>query len=306
MNEIALQFREVGKCEAIKPFMSTIVTSPYTVTRNAMKTLKHLLTWTAMVLLSLTACNKEADEPSIPSLDIAAATDNAKADDYFTDMQDQADAAADANGLRDAEDACAPTITIDTLAMPHTMTIDFGTSDCTAANGRMRRGVLAVTFTGSYREAGTVITVTPQGYYVNDNHVEGSRTITNMGLNEDHQPWFAVVDEATITAADGSWTATRHAERVRTWTAGSDTQTRQDDAYVVTGNGHGVNRNGVAYTSSIISPLHRHVGCPFITQGTVQVLRENMPTRTIDYGNGDCDNTYTVTVNGHTFTGTIG
>ena len=204
------------------------------------------------------------------------------------------------------DEACAPTVTLDTLAGPHTLTIDFGNTDCTASNGRMRRGVLSVTFTGRYRDAGTVITIMPQGYFVNDNHVEGTRTVTNMGMNEDHHPWFTIVTNATVTAADGTWTATHHAERVRTWMEGYDTPTPEDDAYQITGNGHGVNRNGVSYTSTITSPLHVSAGCPYITQGTVEVTREGQPVRVLDYGNGDCDNTYTVTVNGQSHTVTIG
>ena len=266
--------------------------------------------WTSLVLLSLAACKKDSDQPASPAapagVDLTSSLDNVKADDYFNDIQQEVDNAASSNGLRSVDVACAPTVTVDTLATPHTMTIDFGTSDCTAANGRMRRGVLDVTFTGPYRAAGTIITITPQGYYSDDNHVEGMRSVTNMGLNEDHKPWFAVVTDATVTAGNGSWTATHHAERVRTWVEGSDTQTPQDDAYKITGNGHGVNRNGVSYTSVITSPLRVHWGCPYITQGTVEITPEGHPVRTIDYGNGDCDNTYTVTVNGQTHTVTIG
>ncbi len=270
-----------------------------------MKTLKHA-TWTVIALLALAGCKKESDEPTQPTFDYTAAQDNTKADNYFNDIQAQVDAAASSNGLRSADEACAPVITIDTLAVPHTMIIDFGNSDCTAANGSMRRGVLSVTYTGRYRDAGTVITIVPQGYFRDDNHVEGTRTVTNMGMNEQHLPWFTVVTDVTVTAADGSWTATHHAEHVRTWTMGSDTHEWSDDAYLITGNGHGVNRNGVSYTSTITSPLHVASGCPFITQGTVEVTRQGQPVRVIDYGNGDCDNSYTVTVNGQSHSGTIG
>ena len=268
------------------------------------------LAWTSLFLLSLAACKKDSDEPASPAaptstVDLTAAMDNVNADNYFNDIQVEVDNAASSNGLRSMDEDCAPTVTVDTLEMPHTITIDFGTSDCTAANGRMRRGVLYVPFTGPYRAAGTVITIPPQGYYVDDNHVAGTRTVTNMGLNEDHKPWFTVVTDATVTAGDGSWTATHHAERVRTWADGFDTPTQQDDAYKITGNGHGVNRNGVSYTSVITSPLRVHWGCPYITQGTVEITPEGHPVRTIDYGNGDCDNTYTVTVNGQSHTVTI-
>lgn len=265
------------------------------------------LTATAMLLLA--ACNKDKDDAMAPDtggIDYTAATDQAMGSDIGNDMLQQVDAAALSNGVRSTEDACSPSVTIDTVAFPHTMDIDFGSTNCTAANGRMRRGVLHVTFTGPYHAPGTVITITPQGYYVNDNHVEGTKTVTNMGLNEDHVPYFTVVADLTVIAGNGNWTATHHAERIRTWVEGSDTPDHADDAYVITGHGHGVNRLGHAYVMNIQEPLHVHAGCPFITQGVVAVTPENQPERTIDYGDGSCDNTATVTVDGQSFTITIG
>ncbi len=268
-----------------------------------------IITITASACLLLAACNKDKDAPTAPGtggVDYTAATDQAMSSGIGNDMLQQADAAASSNGIRSTEDACAPTVTIDTVADPHTMIIDFGAANCTAANGRMRRGVLHVTFTGPYHAPGTVITITPQDYYVDNNHVEGTKTVTNMGLNDDHLPYFTIVEDLTVTAGNGSWTATHHAERIRTWAQGSDTPDPSDDAYVITGHGHGVNRHSHAYVMNIQEPLHVHAGCPFITQGVVAVTPENQPTRTLDYGDGSCDNTATVTVNGQSFTITIG
>ena len=244
-----------------------------------MKDLKHVA-WTAIVLLALAGCRKEKEEPAQLSFDYTTAQDNATADDYFNDMMQQVDGAATDEGLRDTDDPCAPTVTIDLGAMPHTMTVDFGSTNCTALNGRMRRGVLFVTFTGAYGDPGTVITITPQNYYVNDHHVEGSKTVTNMGENTAHQPYFNVTVDGTITAPDGSWTATHHSQRVRTWTGGSDTpMTWTDDAYTITGTGNGVNRNGLPYTMAITNALHVNWGCPYITQGTLTLTPQDLPTR---------------------------
>lgn len=259
-----------------------------------------------MITLAFASCRKDQVAPEAPGPDFTAAADHARALDYFSDMMDQVDAAATDNGLRDAEDACAPTVTYDTTAMPHTMTIDFGAVNCTAANGRTRRGLIRVSYTGPYAAPGTVITITPQEYYVNDNHVEGTKTVTNMGLNAGQEPWFTVVVDATITAGDGSWTTSHHADRIRTWTAGSTTINPIDDAYRITGEGHGVNRNGLPYSASINAPLHVQAGCPFITQGTVAITPEGLPVRTIDFGDGACDNIAVVSVNGFTFTILLG
>lgn len=269
----------------------------------------RLLPFAAVCLvLAFTACKKDdgaAPDPT-PSYDYASATDEARIEDAFNDMLAQVDNAAAANGLRDTDDPCAPTITFDTTATPHTLTVDFGPVDCTALNGRVRRGKLRVGFTGPYAHPGTVITITPQDYYVNDHHVTGTKTVTNMGVNGEGQPYFDVVVDGALTAPDGSWTATHQAHRTRTWIAGHGTPDPLDDVYRITGGGSGVDRHDVAYTVSITSPLRVAVGCPYITQGAVTVTAAGGTTWSVDYGNGACDANFSVTVNGHTFPLVIG
>lgn len=256
-------------------------------------------------LLALVACKKDDEEPL--DLDYTSASDNARIEDAFSDVLTQVDKAVDDNGLRGADDACAPVITFDTITSPHTITVDFGEVNCTASNGRTRRGRILVSYTGRYRDPGTVITITPQDYYVNDNHLEGTKTVTNMGQDLDGHTYFTVAVNGTLTAGDGSWTATHEAQRTRTWIAGEETTGLiTDDVYLITGGGNGVNRNGVAYTVSITNALRVEVGCPFITAGTVVITPQDKPARTIDYGSGSCDGTFTISVNGHTFTITIG
>lgn len=253
-------------------------------------------------MLALSSCRKE----EIRDLDYTSASDNARAEDAFSDMLNQVEKAAEDNGLRGMEDACEPVITFDTLSSPRTITIDFGTVNCEAANGRTRRGKIQVSYTGRYRDPGTVITITPDNYHVNDNLVEGTKTVTNMGTDPNGNLYYTVSVNGTVTAGDGSWSATHVANRVRTWVQGSDTPTLLDDVYEITGGGSGVNRNGIAYTVSITSALRVALGCAWITAGSVQITPQDRPVRSIDYGNGSCDGTFSVTVNGQTFTITFG
>lgn len=256
----------------------------------------------SLITFSLTACRKDKDDDPI-DVDYTSASDNARAEDVFSDMLAQVDKAVDDNGLRDA---CDPVVTFDTTSSPRTITLDFGTVNCTASNGRLRRGRILVTYTGRYRDAGTVITITPEEYYVNNNLVTGLKTVTNLGLDANDHPSFAVTVNGAITAADGSWTATHTAARTRTWIEGFGTPELSDDVYLITGGGSGVNRNGLPYTTAITQALRVALSCPFITAGTVQVTPASGVVRTIDYGSGACDGTFTVTVNGQTFTVTIG
>lgn len=269
--------------------------------RKTMKNRKLILLIPAFAI-GLLACRK--DKTEAPDMDYTAASDNARADDIFNDMLSMVDKAVDDNGLRDL---CDPTVTFDTTTTPRTITLDFGDVNCTASNGRLRRGQILVSYTGRYRDEGTVITITPLNYYVNNNLVTGTKTVTNMGLNANDQPYFAIVVNGTITAGDGSWVATHQAQRVRTWIQGSGTAQLSDDVYLITGGGSGVNRNGIPYVTEITSALRIELGCNwYVVSGTVVVTPTGRPARTIDYGNGACDGTFTVSVNGQTYTITIG
>lgn len=265
--------------------------------RTRTPSLLPLLVLLSLVILS--ACRKEK-EPR--DNDLTSALDNRIAEAAFNDMLKQADDAAKDGGLRELMDPCVVELTIDTTSMPRTLLIDFGTVNCTSQDGRQRRGKILVTFTGPYRAPGTVITITPQGYHVDDYLIQGTKTVTNLGLNSNGQTHFSVVVSGTITAPNGGWTSTHQAQRVRTWIAGETTQTPWDDEYLITGSGSGVNRNGIAYTLLITQALHVKIGCWYITAGKLEITPQGKPTRYIDFGNGNCDAGFTVTVNGVTYT----
>ena len=253
------------------------------------------LAYLSLIALALVACRKnEADSPV--DRDYTAAVDNNRAEAYFNDALAQSDAAN-----KDGELPCAVSITFDTTATPRTMLIDFGTSNCLGNDGRNRRGRLLVTYTGPYRAPGTVITITPQDYYVNDHHVQGSKVVTNVGTNGDGQPYFTVNVNGTVTAPDGSWTSTHSYQRTRTWIAGSSTLALLDDVYLISGGGSGVNRNGIPFSMLITTPLRVEIGCPHIVSGVMQITPGSLGVRTVDFGNGACDDQATVTVNGITF-----
>lgn len=252
----------------------------------------------AMLLLA-SSCRKEK-EPR--DNDLTSALDNRIAEAAFNDVLKQADAAAKDGGLRDMMDPCVVELTIDTTSMPRTLLIDFGTVNCTGQDGRQRRGKILVTFTGPYRAPGTIITITPQDYHVDDHLIQGTKTVTNLGLNGNGQTHFSVVVNGTITAPGGAWTSTHQAQRVRTWIGGEDTPNPWDDEYHITGSGNGINRNGTAYTLLITQALHVKVGCWYITAGKLEITPQGRPTRYIDFGSGTCDAGFTVTVNGITYT----
>lgn len=247
-------------------------------------------------LIVFSACRPETAEPL--SRDYSSASDNALAENAFNDILLQVENAVEENGLRDL---CSPTVSFDTSATPRTITLDFGDVNCTALNGRTRRGRIQVSYTGRYRDVGTEIIITPEDYHVNNIHVQGTKTVRNTGPDANGHPAFDISVNGTLTADDGTWTAAHVAQRTRTWVTGSETMDPFDDAYLISGVGSGVNRNGVSYTVSIESPLRVQVDCPWIMQGSLRITPSERPVVLIDYGNGACDRDFSVTVNGMTF-----
>lgn len=197
---------------------------------------------------------------------------------------------------------CNVIITIDTTSSPKSVTVDYGTTNCSCNDGKTRRGKIITTFTGQYIAPGTVITHTPVDYYVNDIKYEGTKTVENMGLNTNGQPYFNVQIDGSATLTSGEivdYTSTR----VRTWTTGFNTLVnRFDDEYDITGTAVATFSNGGGYTGNTTSPVHIKVGCSFPVSGTLEITPTDKPVRLIDYGNGTCDNSFTVTVNGQTYT----
>ncbi len=255
----------------------------------------HYLVPMALILL-LACCKKEDSGTPRPDQDLTAAMNNFRAEYYFADALKQADIA-----YKDGAAGCIATAEVDMEVMPHTMLVDFGTTNCTAANGLARRGRLLVTFTGAYAEPGTVITITPDNYHVNDHLIQGVKTITNAGANEQDQTHFTVSVSGTVTTPDSSWTSTHNYQRTRTWVAGEGTPTMLDDAYLITGGGNGIDRNGGTFTVAITTPLRVEVGCPWIVSGVQEITPSGATARIIDFGNGACDQAVAISVGNFTF-----
>ncbi|MFM7233171.1 MAG: hypothetical protein ACKOZM_01185 [Flavobacteriales bacterium] len=250
------------------------------------------------LIVQASSCRKERRD----TLGSSISTDNSTAENMFSDMFKVVDdVSSNTAGIREENIGCIDTLIVDTLSNPKTILIDFGDDACAGNDGRTRTGILHITYTGRYREPGTVITITPENYRVNNHLVEGQKTIANMGFNANGQLYYTITANGTVTEPSNAWTISWSANRTRTWVEGQDTPSRLDDVYEITGGSTGVNRNGVNYTSTITAPLRAEFTCAWIVSGQVTIEPEDYATRYIDFGNGECNNGFTVTVNGETY-----
>ena len=198
---------------------------------------------------------------------------------------------------------CA-TVTHDSTSNPRKIIIDFGTVNCLCRDGKNRKGKIIVSYTGRYRNAGTVITTGFDNYFVNDNQVKGTHTVTNKGLNSQGQPYFTVDVNGSIELSGGRGTITRTSLRTRTWVAGYNTLKASDDVYTISGSAKTVGPKGNESTATIRKDLRVEIGCSNIVSGVLDFESSNRPNKvvSIDYGNGTCDRLAVVTLpNGRTF-----
>ncbi len=271
-----------------------------------MKTIVKSLLLVAGMGVAFTSCKKDRDT------DITSAEDNSLAENTYDDVNDIADQAAKGSQSFKVEDGsgilsnCA-IVTFDTNTAIKDFTIDFGTG-CLCSDGKTRSGKILVSRTGHYRDSGTVITITFDNFFVNNNQVEGSRVVTNNGTNAAGNISFSVEVNGTVTKADGTvitWTSSR----TREWIDGYETiGIHSDDVYRVSGTASGSRVNGstsTTFSAMTVTPLVRKVACHQFVSGTAKVTPSGKPERTIDFGSGECDNEAVVTVNGNTRTITL-
>ncbi len=266
------------------------------------------------LLFTVQSCKKrKLNKETTTSEDNSIA--EASFDDIFKITNEAAD---DEGGLRLSEEraysfgSCATvTLTPDLpdTTFPKTMIVDFGTSNCQGNDNVNRRGKIKAVFTGKYRDAGTKITVTPENYYVNDYKVEGTKTITNNGRNSAGNLNYTITVDGKVTTPESD-IITYESNRNREWIEGESTTWVTsglsgifDDIYSITGNGGGITREGRAYTIEVTKPLIIQVGCRWIKEGTLEIVPEELKTRTVDFGdrNEGCNNDATVTIGKKTY-----
>ena len=200
-----------------------------------------------------------------------------------------------------AVSACL-TITFDLVSSPKKATLDFGTVNCPCTDGKNRRGKIIVTFSGALTDSLSYVTSTFDNYFVDDNQVTGIRTVTNKGHNAAGHLNFQIITDGSIVLANNGGTITYITNHNREWTVGENTPFDiSDDAYSFSGSSSGTTVTNQAFTVVITSPLVWTISCNHFVSGVFDLTPAGEVTRTVDFGNGDCDTKATVTVLGFTF-----
>lgn len=184
-----------------------------------------------------------------------------------------------------------------------TKTIDFGTAGCPMANGNILKGKIIITFVYDPSATSHTINYSFVDFYHNAIQINGNKTFTRVlgtsSANNQTHPIVTMTMDLTATMPNGG-IFTRVGSRVREIIAGQSTPELSDNAYQVTGSWSTTSPNGILRISSITTPLVIKLNCSNIVQGIITFTR-NGNTAILDYGNGDCDNQATITINGVAF-----
>jgi hypothetical protein len=286
------------------------------------------------LVFAVASCKKDNDEEEDNNqleYDTQSSQDNFFAENTYNDMHSMADQAYSGtlysfrpeDGSPNSLLSSCATINFTTTSTDTTITIDFGNSWCFCSDGRYRKGIFTVTYTGAYRDSGTVIiteALSANNYcvkYLADTsrwvQVRGTHTVTNRGHNlAGHLEYN--VDVAGSLLNNANQTLTWNSHRTREWVAGDTTSSWLDDQYSITGTADGTSFEGVVFDVAIdnSAPLFVDFTCFVsasytckITKGkfslTPKVNNVTKPTRYVDFGSGNCDNAAVCTVNNISF-----
>ena len=291
--------------------------------------------------LMITGCKKATTETAQPDTEQATASDNSYSENTSNDLINIGSQASENGSLSTYKIApdtyvggvlMAPTATV--IIGVKIYTVDFGPAPGAAcADGRVRSGKIIYDFTATtgtataYRHPGFSFNVTTQNYVVDSYTVNIiSKTITNttpLGFNPTttNLKWNVSSNMSIIKPGGGgtiSWTCSRTTTLLNT----NDTAVYKNAGLVINwlkakikfdGTASGTSANNESFSAvgtglvldMLCSPYgtgpftkHRH---PFIS-GTLSFTPGTRPTRTIDFGTGACDNTASITIDGHVYT----
>ena len=224
-------------------------------------------------------------------------------------------------------------VTVTPNVAAKTVTITF--SSYVGLDGHVRSGTIMYDYSASliatatnFRDSGIVINVsTPNNdYYVDSNKIQINKTISNLGRSvTTHNLTWHITTALTITKVDKGGTVQFSSDRfsallntnafsynsavIMAAFTGYATPINWAGAVIGITNGpngtSGISADGVGYTASVSTMLVRNFNCspslshihfhPFVA-GQIDFTPTGKTTRSINFGTGTCDETYTISI----------
>jgi hypothetical protein len=276
-----------------------------------MKTAKHFsaviktLAFLSLVIIAFSCKDEESDITEQEEVEIANSSSSAESisDEELQAME--AELVLNPEGGRIAGTGCA-TVTWNESAK--TVTLDFG-DGCVGIYGRERSGKIIITYGGEFGDHLANRVITFDNYFVNNKQITGSIEMRDFNLDEngDLTATRNRID-LTIHFPDGN-KFTSNGSTTVTWVEGGGDDDRTNDVLSITGSYTGVSTRGRTVTHTIIEPVIVSFACyadgGFARIGgktELKITGARERVRIVDFGDGTCDDTITVSVNGRVYT----
>lgn len=253
----------------------------------------------AAVLVFFPSCSKD-DSDEIPKEDLAIAQDEAYVDAVFDAMDNMALEEVvelddeDYGFTETSSNVMCYSVTVnsnDTTTFPKTVTIDFGDGCTLTYNGDTitRSGQIIVTLTNRWFVLGAQHIITFNNFYFNGAKIEGTRTITNNGINDLNRYESSVALENGKITFDEDTYITRSSNHVREWAWHLNPL---NDTIYVSGSASSTNILGENYQRHIVEPLE-YVRCPGsfawgLAGGKLEIINETRGNMTIEHTGDAC------------------
>ncbi len=272
-----------------------------------------MLFTTAAVFITQ-SCSKDEDG-SVSGADIALAQDEAYVEALYDEVDNMVfnevktldDDDYVVAGLKSTfEDVCY-TVTVnhpDTTTFPKEVIIDFGEGCTVVFNGDTitRSGQIVVTVTNRWFMPDAQHIMTFNNFYFNGARVEGTRTMTNNGLNERNRLEIGIeLENGKVTFGDAYMTRT--ASHVREWARHINPL---NDTIFVTGSANGINVLGETYSRVITEPLVLVRCAEFqyrwaVSAGKVDITNSARGNMTIEHSGNGCSGDVIVEIDGNQY-----
>ena len=270
---------------------------------------------TLSMIASIGLISSCEEEERLTASDTQDISEEALTDSYFQDADDLGGVAIGApsddqyNGGRTSgtitimDDRChCATVTLEstgTIDNPQgVITIDFG-AGCNDTRLHVRKGKLKFAYNGKRFEPGSTVVMTTENYSINDVKLEGTRTSTNaQGSSNDAPKFNVVLANGKAIFPDGSF-AERESDITWEWIRAANPS---NDYLLIDqkSTADGITRGGRTYAVSLTEGLKYKRFCGIAVDGIKKYVIDEEKEIVIDYGNGECDKSVTITVNGVT------
>lgn len=264
----------------------------------------NLILALSLMTLFFVSCNQEEEIIlQEESIDQEVITDEAfiesVADEIFAKSQEFL---PDAQGGKYTKNDC-PSTELD--LRNKTILIDFG-SECTGQFGKLIfEGKLIVKFEFNEDLIPIPHTITTEGLMVNGVGIDGTLTINQIDEPEEGMMHYALVYDLTVTFKNGS-TFSQSSNFTIKWLEGFGDGIPTNDVLEVSGSSTSTSRFGKSYITNISTPLVKKTSCAtsreFITvSGKREVQPASAGSYNVDYGDGSCDRSVTISTPNRTF-----